>query len=79
MRREKDFGPNSWRAGAHTDFDCLTLLYQQDGGDGLEVCPGREAHTSFAQADDWTPVPARTGDITVNIGMCVGISYMLTR
>ncbi|PBK94680.1 Clavaminate synthase-like protein [Armillaria gallica] len=64
----KDFGPNSWRAGAHTDFDCLTLLYQQDGGDGLEVCPGREAHTSFAQADDWTPVPARTGDITVNVG-----------
>ncbi|KAK0192298.1 Clavaminate synthase-like protein [Armillaria mellea] len=51
----KDFGPNSWRAGAHTDFDCLTLLYQQDGGDGLE-------------ADNWTPVPARTGDITVNIG-----------
>ncbi|PBK70997.1 Clavaminate synthase-like protein [Armillaria solidipes] len=62
------WGPNSWRAGAHTDFDCLTLLYQQDGGDGLEVCPGREAHTSFAQGDDWTPVPARTGDITVNIG-----------
>ncbi|KAJ3797889.1 hypothetical protein GGU11DRAFT_744794 [Lentinula aff. detonsa] len=57
-----------WRAGAHTDFDVLTLLFQETGGDGLEVCPGREAHTSFAQGDDWTAVPARTGEITVNIG-----------
>jgi len=64
----KEFGPNSWRAGAHSDFDILTLLYQQDGGDGLEVCPGREAHSSFAHGDTWTPVPARTGAITVNIG-----------
>lgn len=62
--------PNSWRASAHTDFDCLTLLYQRDGGDGLEVCPGREAHTSFAQGDGWTSVPAQTGTITVNIGKC---------
>ncbi|KAJ3712489.1 hypothetical protein C8R42DRAFT_728012 [Lentinula raphanica] len=57
-----------WRAGAHTDFDVLTMLFQETGGDGLEVCPGREAHTSFAQGDDWTAVPARTGEITVNIG-----------
>ncbi|KAE9392773.1 Clavaminate synthase-like protein [Gymnopus androsaceus JB14] len=57
-----------WRAGAHTDFDVLTLLFQETDGDGLEVCPGREAHTSFAVGDDWTPVPAKTGEITVNIG-----------
>ncbi|GAW04823.1 Clavaminate synthase-like protein [Lentinula edodes] len=57
-----------WRAGAHTDFDVLTLLFQETGGDGLEVCPGREAHTSFALGDEWTAVPARTGEITVNIG-----------
>ncbi|KAJ3810544.1 hypothetical protein F5876DRAFT_88841 [Lentinula aff. lateritia] len=57
-----------WRAGAHTDFDVLTLLFQETGGDGLEVCPGREAHTNFAVGDEWTAVPARTGEITVNIG-----------
>lgn len=57
-----------WRAGAHTDFDVLTLLFQETRGDGLEVCPGREAHTSFAMGDEWTAVPAKTGEITVNIG-----------
>ncbi|KAJ4490471.1 hypothetical protein J3R30DRAFT_3277679 [Lentinula aciculospora] len=57
-----------WRASAHTDFDVLTLLFQESGGDGLEVCPGREAHTSFALGDEWTAVPAQTGEITVNIG-----------
>ncbi len=29
-----------WRGGAHTDFDCLTLLFQRPGQGGLEVCPG---------------------------------------
>lgn len=52
-----------WRAGAHTDFDCLTLLFQRTGQDGLQVCPGREA-LSHA----WTPVIAETGLITCNIG-----------
>jgi isopenicillin N synthase-like dioxygenase len=36
-----------WRAGAHTDFDCLTLLHQKTGQGGLQVCPGtrpRMAH-----------------------------------
>ena len=28
-------GPPTWRAGAHTDFDCLTLLFQQEGQGGL--------------------------------------------
>jgi isopenicillin N synthase-like dioxygenase len=32
-----------WRAGAHTDFDVLTLLFQRPGEGGLEVCPGRLA------------------------------------
>lgn len=52
-----------WRAGAHTDFDCLTLLFQRDGQEGLQVCPGREADTRA-----WTPVPARSDLITCNIG-----------
>lgn len=62
------FPSNSWRAGAHTDFDCLTLLFQRSGDHGLEVCPGREAHTDFAIGDTWYPVESVTGDIVVNIG-----------
>lgn len=52
-----------WRAGAHTDFDCLTLLYQREGQGGLEVCPGKEM-----EAQEWTPVPPHGGVITCNIG-----------
>ncbi|TBR41768.1 isopenicillin N synthase family oxygenase [Marinomonas agarivorans] len=38
-------GSNSktrWRAGAHTDFDCLTMVFQQDNQGGLQVCPGKD-------------------------------------
>lgn len=64
----QQFADNEWRAGAHTDFDCLTLLFQRTGDHGLEVCPGRDAHTDFAIGDTWHPVEAKTGDIVVNIG-----------
>ncbi|KAF3200689.1 hypothetical protein TWF106_003185 [Orbilia oligospora] len=56
------------RAGAHTDYDFLTLLFQRTGEDGLEVCPGRECYTSFGMSDIWTPVKANTGEIVCNIG-----------
>ncbi|KAL2826775.1 iron/ascorbate family oxidoreductase [Aspergillus pseudoustus] len=59
---------NTWRAGPHTDIGCLTLLFQRDGEDGLEICPGRESHSSFARSDVFTAVPAETGPIVVNIG-----------
>ncbi|MBW8189771.1 isopenicillin N synthase family oxygenase [Neiella marina] len=52
-----------WRAGAHTDFDCLTLLFQQSGQHGLQVCPGKEA-----SSQQWTPVEPQTGLVTCNIG-----------
>ncbi|GEQ68833.1 hypothetical protein JCM33374_g2502 [Metschnikowia sp. JCM 33374] len=64
----QNFADNEWRAGTHTDFDCLTLLFQRTGDHGLEVCPGRNAHTDFAYGDIWYPVEATTGDIVVNIG-----------
>ncbi|KAL7274892.1 hypothetical protein RUND412_002186 [Rhizina undulata] len=64
----KPFPKGYWRAGAHTDFDCLTLLFQKTGEDGLEICPGREAHTSFGHGDEWTEVKACTGEIACNIG-----------
>ncbi len=58
-----DGGPAHWRAGAHTDYDCLTLLHQLPGQHGLQVCPGREA-SELA----WTSVEPATGVVTCNIG-----------
>lgn len=52
-----------WRAGAHTDFDCLTLLHQLPGQRGLQLCPGSEAGS-----DRWTSVEPAEGVITCNIG-----------
>ena len=52
-----------WRAGAHTDFDCLTLLYQRAGQGGLQVCPGKEM-----EAQEWTSIPPLEDVITCNIG-----------
>ncbi|MBI3225625.1 MAG: isopenicillin N synthase family oxygenase [Mycolicibacterium cosmeticum] len=52
-----------WRAGAHTDFDCLTLLFQRAGQGGLQVCPGKEM-----AAQEWTSVQPSEDAITCNIG-----------
>jgi isopenicillin N synthase-like dioxygenase len=52
-----------WRAGAHTDFDCLTLLFQRNGQGGLQVCPGKEMDNQ-----QWTSVHPSEDAITCNIG-----------
>lgn len=52
-----------WRAGAHTDFDCLTLLFQQAGQGGLQVLPGKEH-----EKQEWTPIEPADDVITCNIG-----------
>lgn len=52
-----------WRAGAHTDFDCLTLLHQRPGQGGLQLCPGKESDELA-----WTDVPPLSGVVTCNIG-----------
>jgi isopenicillin N synthase-like dioxygenase len=52
-----------WRAGAHTDFDCLTLLHQRRGQGGLQVCPGKESEELA-----WTDVAPLPGVVTCNIG-----------
>ncbi|MGP1356948.1 isopenicillin N synthase family dioxygenase, partial [Roseicyclus sp.] len=59
--KPEDF--EGWRAGAHTDFDCLTLLHQKTGQGGLQVCPGHAAEEGA-----WTDVEPVTGIITCNIG-----------
>ncbi|MDO3650144.1 isopenicillin N synthase family dioxygenase [Nocardia mangyaensis] len=55
--------PGRWRAGAHTDFDCLTLLFQRDGQGGLQVCPGKEM-----EDQEWTSITPSSSLITCNIG-----------
>lgn len=57
-----------WRHGSHTDIGCLTLLFQRDNQDGLEVLPGRETHDSHIKEGQFFPVPAKTGPIVINIG-----------
>lgn len=52
-----------WRGGAHTDFDCLTLLFQRQGQGGLQVLPGKDM-----DGQAWTPVPPDEKVITCNIG-----------
>ncbi len=59
--QRRQAGP--WRGGAHTDFDCLTLLFQRAGQGGLQVCPGAEM-----QGEAWTAVPPLENRITCNIG-----------
>ena len=58
------------RAGAHTDWDLLTLLFQKAGQSGLEICPGREVSTSFGHGDTWTKVTPdpESNAIICNIG-----------
>ncbi len=59
---------STWRAGAHTDYDCLTLLHQRPGQSGLQVCPGAEAATRAGEPLRWTSVEPTAGTITCNIG-----------
>lgn len=59
--KPEDF--NFWRSGAHSDFDCLTILHQKEGEGGLQVCPGKDFESAA-----WTDVPPQKGYITCNIG-----------
>jgi isopenicillin N synthase-like dioxygenase len=60
--KPEDF--TGWRAGAHTDFDCLTLLHQRVGQGGLQLCPGKEA---VGGELEWTDVAPLPGVVTCNI------------
>ena len=56
------------RAGAHTDWDLLTLLFQKSGQSGLEICPGRDVSTEFGHGDTWTRVEPEPNAIICNVG-----------
>lgn len=59
-----------WRAGAHTDYDCLTLLHQRPAQRGLQLCAGADAdpETRGDEPLAWTSVEPTEGTITCNIG-----------
>ena len=55
-----------WRAGAHTDWDDLTLLFQRVGQAGLECCSN--PRDASKEGSRWTPIDPVEGGIAVNIG-----------
>jgi isopenicillin N synthase-like dioxygenase len=63
-----DLAAGGWRAGAHTDFDCLTLLHQRSGQRGLQLCPGAAATAASGGELGWTSVEPTVGRVTCNIG-----------
>jgi isopenicillin N synthase-like dioxygenase len=58
--------PQLWRAGPHTDWCCITLLYQLPGNEGLE-CAANPRKGS-AESQGWLTVDPVEGGIAVNIG-----------
>ena len=58
-----------WRAGPHTDWCNLTLLFQRTGQAGLECCSNpRDMSKGDGGGVRWTPVDPVEGGIAVNIG-----------
>jgi isopenicillin N synthase-like dioxygenase len=64
---DESTGRRYWRAGPHTDWDNITLLFQREGQAGLECC-ANPRDTSKADVMRWTPVDPVRGGIAVNIG-----------
>jgi len=60
------FPKNYFRAGAHTDWDCITLLFQREGEVGLECAANLRADPGAPIS--WAPVDPVHGAIAVNIG-----------
>lgn len=53
------------RAGAHSDYGSLTLLFlRKEGAEGLQILPPSEPLDS----DHWRDVPVVEGGLLVNIG-----------
>jgi isopenicillin N synthase-like dioxygenase len=68
--RAEDLDDRIWRAGAHTDYDCLTLLHQRPGQHGLQLSSGADAgrRADTSTPLEWTSVDPTPGTITCNIG-----------
>lgn len=61
--------PNYWRAGPHTDWCCVTLLFQRPGNEGLECAPNP---TAIKEGAPWLKVDPIAGGIAINIGDMLG-------
>jgi isopenicillin N synthase-like dioxygenase len=57
-----------WRAGPHTDWTNVTLLFQQPDGKGLECCANPRRASSSSAPMAWTAVDPIEGGIAINIG-----------
>lgn len=55
-----------WRAGPHTDWACLTLLFMRMGESGLECAANPRAARNGSAG--WAPVEPVEGGIAINIG-----------
>lgn len=62
-------GKIQWRAGPHTDWDSITLLFQiqRPGQAGLECCSNPHDKNN-ANGATWTPVDPIEGGVSINIG-----------
>ena len=60
-----DEGRVHWRAGPHTDWCNITLLFQKQAG--LECCANPH-DSDNSRGKEWTPVDPMEGGIAVNIG-----------
>ena len=60
---------NYWRAGPHTDWCCITLLFQRPGNEGLECAPNPKA---VKEGAPWLKVDPLPGGIAINIGDMLG-------
>jgi isopenicillin N synthase-like dioxygenase len=56
--------PQLWRAGPHTDWCCVTLLFQLPGNEGLECA----ANPRVPSHKGWMTVDPVEGGVAVNIG-----------
>ena len=66
LKKPDDEGRVHWRAGPHTDWDNVTLLFQQMGQSGLECCSN--PRDAGKEERYWAPVDPVEGGIAVNIG-----------
>lgn len=63
----EELPPNYWRAGPHTDWCCVTLLFQQPGNAGLE-CAANPRASGSSGSGGWLKVDPVEGGIAINIG-----------
>jgi isopenicillin N synthase-like dioxygenase/tRNA(Arg) A34 adenosine deaminase TadA len=68
LTKPDDQGRIHWRAGPHTDWDNVTLLFQKPGHAGLECCSNPRTAEKGGETRYWTPVDPTPGGIAVNIG-----------